>query len=243
MPLKVSTYRQSLLLLPARHCLGGAPVNRSGYTLIEVLIAMAIFTSMVMLSMTALNQGLKQYKDLMDEGINFWKYAGKFWIEKSFNGIVDYYVSVDKKWFPYFILDRDKISYVTAMPLASEIPVVAWIVTEKTFGSYTSSLVYYELPVYTKDYDELRWIFRTKEFKQGRRVVLEEDVSGVTFECQIMDINSLRNDWRFRYDAQDGKVLPELVRIKFRQNKNKKTLVFKVYTNSRYKYDKHIIDE
>ena len=49
-----------------------------GYTLIEVVIAIAIFSFMIALATAALNQGLKQYQHMMDKGINLWDAAKKF---------------------------------------------------------------------------------------------------------------------------------------------------------------------
>src|SRR5208283_6146541 len=77
-----------------------------GYTFIEVLVAMAIFSSMIMLATMALNQGLKQYRGLMEKGVNFWDKAKYLWIDSSFGTVVDYYVYKEKVgWAPYFYGD------------------------------------------------------------------------------------------------------------------------------------------
>ena len=87
-----------------------------GYTFIEVLVAMAIFSSMIMLATMALNQGLKQYKGLMEKGINFWDKAKYVWIDSSFSAITDYYVVTDGgNGRPIFTATRTD-SYVSLSP-------------------------------------------------------------------------------------------------------------------------------
>ena len=106
-----------------------------GYTLIEVLVAMAIFGSMLTLGGLALNQGLKQYQGLAEKGINFWDQAKEIGIGKSFHSMIDYYVYTRSEgWIPYFRGNENEISYVSLSPLAGTVPVIVWIRKEEGGG-------------------------------------------------------------------------------------------------------------
>ncbi|KJR40401.1 prepilin-type [Candidatus Magnetoovum chiemensis] len=210
-------------------------LKHSGYTIIEVLIATAIFTSMLMLSTAALQQGLNQYKKVMDEGIKFWSYAENFWINRSFSGIFDYYVNYNSDWFPYFSMDGDRISYVTYSALANDAPVAAWIVKEKMKNAFGYSVVYYELPVLTKGYDDIEKDYTSKSYKKGARIVLFENVSFVDFQCFAIEALSWSGRWLHSYNAKDGKMLPEKIKISFQKDRKKLNLTFSIYNNSTIK--------
>ena len=139
-----------------------------GYTLIEVLVALVIFTSMLMLAGVALNQGLVQYHGLEQRGLNFWEYAKPIWIDKSFNSATDYYVHTRADgWFPYFRGDRNSVSYVSLAPFSGDLPVVVWVMREEEEnGKY--ALVYYELPVYTKTWEEIDRHVAFNDYKKGQ---------------------------------------------------------------------------
>ncbi|PMP91694.1 MAG: prepilin-type cleavage/methylation domain-containing protein, partial [Hydrogenobaculum sp.] len=57
--------------------------HKKGYTLIEVIIAVAIFSMMVVLGTMAFTQGLRQYKNILRHGLNFWQNAKYVWLTKS----------------------------------------------------------------------------------------------------------------------------------------------------------------
>ncbi len=154
------------------HYLHGNRYPFKGYTLIEVLVALAIFSSMMMLAGVALNQGLKQYHGLAEKGIGFWDYAKKIWIDKSFNSTIDYYVyRRGDRWFPYFKGNQEGISYISLAPLAGDLPVVIWIRNEAAENGMRS-LVYYELPIYTKSYEEIERNYIFGDYKKGRSIKL-----------------------------------------------------------------------
>ena len=88
------------------------------------------------------------------------------WVTKSFNAAIDYYVYTEgKKWFPYFHGSQGSVSYVSLSPVAGDLPVVVWLKNEK-MNTGKRSLVYYELPVYTKDYKELERMDTFHDYKK-----------------------------------------------------------------------------
>jgi len=206
--------------------------SSEGYTLIEVLVAMAIFSSMMMLAGMALNQSLKQYHGLAEKGIGFWDYAKKIWIDKSFNSITDYYVHTKSDgWFPYFRGNQEGISYVSLAPLAGDLPVVVWIRNEAG-ESGMRSLVYYELPIYTKSYDEIDRDYIFADYKKGKSLKLLEEVEGIEFSFYGYDFNERRFKWYSQFDGNRMKLVPASIGISYAYGGQKGRLVFGINVNS-----------
>ena len=211
---------------------GWGRYSSKGYTLIEVLVAMAIFTSMMMLAGVALNQGLKQYQGLAEKGIGFWDYAQKIWIDKSFNSTIDYYVyRRGGGWFPYFKGNQEGISYISLAPFAGDIPVVIWIRNEAAENGMRS-LVYYELPVYAKSYEDIERNYIFGDYKKGRSLKLLEGVEGIEFSFYGYDTFERKFRWYNDFEGERMKLLPSSIIISYQQDGKKSKLVFGINVNS-----------
>jgi len=203
-----------------------------GYTLMEVLIATAIFSSMMVLGGWALHQGLKQYHGLAEKGITFWEYAKEIWIDKSFNSMVDYYVHTRSDgWFPYFKGDQEGISYISLAPLTGELPVVVWVRNEKE-ESGSRSLVYYELSVYTKSYEEIERDEIFGDYKKGKSIKLLEGVEGIEFNFYGYDLYDRQFAWLSHFDGKRKKTLPSSIIVSYRHNGKTNKLIFGINVNS-----------
>jgi general secretion pathway protein J len=208
--------------------------RKGGYTLIEVLISVVIFSAIVTLACTALNQGLKQYSRLMETGINFWENAQSLWLNRSFSSMVDYYVfSKTDGWYPYFVGNEDMISYVTIAPFASDTPVVVWIIKERNDDG-TQSIVYYELPVQVMKAEEIERAYIFNDYKKGRSIVLHKGVDDTEFD--FYGYNSSNDTWAWGrvYNGNRTKRLPRSVNISYNdlQKKEKKMAYFAVNCNA-----------
>jgi general secretion pathway protein J len=212
--------------------------SERGYTILEVLVSVAIFTAIVTLASAALDQGLKQYHRLVEKGINFWDSAKYLWMNRNFSCIVDYYVKPrgTGEIFPYFQGSRDLISFVTLAPLASETPVVVWI-ERQVNAEGGSDLVYYELPVYAMQLDDIERVYNLLDYKKGRSTVLMANLDNVETEFYGLDAVTERWEWTSTYDGRAKQTLPSLVRIDFREkgDPENKRLFFYIQTNSRFK--------
>ncbi|MGO9016286.1 MAG: type II secretion system protein J [Dissulfurispiraceae bacterium] len=206
--------------------------NFRGYTFIEVLVAMAIFSAMVTLATMALDQGLKQYRGLMEKGVNFWDKARYIWVNGSFGSAVDYYVHRDGMGFvPYFLGDGERISYVSLSPVMGDLPVVVWIVKEKKDnGLY--AVVYYELPVYTKDYNELDREYVTGDYKKGYSVPLLDGVTDINMEFFGFDFMTRKAVWSPDFDGSKNRSLPSAVKLTYVSENKKQIMLFCINTNS-----------
>jgi general secretion pathway protein J len=203
-----------------------------GYTLIEVLVAMLIFTAMLMLAGVALNQGLTQYHGLVEKGLNFWNYAKNIWIDKSFNSATDYYVYTRSDgWFPYFKGSQDGVSYVSLVPFAGELPVIVWIKSEDEEGG-KYSLVYYETPVYTKTYEEIDRDYVFGDYKKGKSFKLLEGVEGIEFSFYGYDFTKRMYQWYSSFDGNKMKALPSLVKISYARDAGRGDIVVGINVNS-----------
>jgi len=204
----------------------------SGYTLIEVLVAIVIFTSMLLLAGMSLNQSLSQYRGLVEKGLNFWSYAKNVWAGKSLNSTLDYYVYTrNDGWFPFFQGDRAGLAYVSLAPFAGDLPVVAWMKTEEAGGG-KRNLVYYELPVYTKTYNDIDNDVVFGNYKKGKSFKVLEEVEGIEFSFYGYNIFEKRYKWFESFNGNRMKRLPTLVRISYRRDGKKGMLVFGINVNS-----------
>jgi general secretion pathway protein J len=211
------------------------PASPRGYTLIEVLVALVIFTAMVTLAGMALNQGLAQYHGLVERGLNFWDYAKPIWIDKSFNSTTDYYVHTRSDgWFPYFKGDRRGVSYVSLAPFAGERPVVVWIRSEEAHNG-KRSLVYYELPVYTKTCEDMDRDYVFGNYQKGKSFKLLDGVDEIEFSFYGYDFTKRMYQWYVNFDGNKTKALPSLVKISYARASGRGEFISRINVNSRAK--------
>jgi general secretion pathway protein J len=207
-------------------------LHPKGYTLIEVLVAIVIFTAMLMLAGMALNQGLTQYHGLVEKGLNFWDYAKTIWMDKSFNSATDYYVHTRSDgWFPYFKGGQDGISYVSLAPLAGELPVVVWIKSESEEGG-RRSLVYYEMPVYTKTYEDIERDSVFGDYRKGKSFKLLKEVEDIGFSFYGYDSVRRIYQWFSTFEGNKMKMLPSLVKISYHRDRGRGDLIVRINVNS-----------
>lgn len=193
---------------------------------------MVIFTAMLMLSGLALNQGLTQYHGLVEKGLNFWDYAKKIWVDKSFNSATDYYVYTRSDgWFPYFKGSQEGVSYVSLAPFAGELPVVVWIKSEEENGG-KYSLVYYETPVYTKTCEEIERDYVFGDYKKGKSFKLLEGVGGIEFSFYGYDVLKRTYQWYRSFEGKKMKVLPSLVKISYTHDPGRGDIIVRINVNS-----------
>lgn len=193
------------------------PTRNRGFTLIEVIVAIAIFSVMVMLAGSALNQGLRQYKGLMEQGLGFWKHARVFWISKSVNSASDYYVRTDQDgWAPYFRGEKAALSYVSLTPFAGRLPVVVWLKTERDRQGRLV-LNYYERPVYTLDFKALEKLFNSGGYRNRPGISILSQVDTLAFSYYGYDDIRDRHTWSDHFEGRKRKKLPEQVRVIYRQ--------------------------
>ena len=206
--------------------------STKGYTLIEVIIATAIFSAMVFLATMALNQGLRQYQGLMDKGVNFWEMARHFWMNRSVASMTDYYVSDDTgKWFPYFRGADDMFSYVSSAPITGDLPVVVWVNRENgAAGKY--DLVYRELPVYSKTWRDLESDAVLDGYKKGEPMVIMGDLDKLQFRYYGYSIAKQKEEWSDDFEGRKRTRLPALIEITYVSQGKKGTLYFGIRTNS-----------
>ncbi len=206
--------------------------RRAGYTLIEVLVATAVFSALALLAGMALSQGLRQYQGLVDRGLNFWGHAHRIWTDKSFHSMVDYTVcSPSNKWFPYFQGGQEALSYVTLAPLAGDAPVVAWIMKE-TSAAGKCDLVYYEVPVYARGYPEIEALFSSGSYRSGRSVKLLEGADWIRFRYFGYDDRVNRHLWSDTFDGRSAGNLPMFVQIDCGRGGREEKFMFGVHVNS-----------
>ena len=187
---------------------------------------------MLLLAGMALNQGLMQYQGLVEKGLNFWDYAKKIWIDKSFNSATDYYVYTRSNgWFPYFKGNQEGMSYVSLSPFAGELPVVVWI-KNVSEDKGKRALVYYELPVYTKSYEEIDRDEVFGDYKKGKSLRFLDSVDGMEISFYGYDLRNRKHGWYGSFDGNRMKTLPSLIKVSYSQNGAKGSMLFTINVNS-----------
>lgn len=213
------------------HCFRLKTCFSKGFTLIEVLVAIVIFTSMLVLAGAALNQGLRQYHGLVEKGIGFWNYTRFIWLDKSVNSLTDYYVyKRGSGWFPYFAGKYDGMSYVSLAPFAGDLPVVVWLKKE-TSPNGKSALKYYELPVYARTLEDIERTDVFQDYKKGNSFIILEDAENLAFSFYDCDIFRRQCQWSSHYDGSKTGRLPEFIKIEFAKEAEQKAMYFSI--NSR----------
>ena len=203
-----------------------------GYTLIEVLVAMAIFAAMISLATMAFDQSLKQYRGLVEKGINFWGNARNLMFYKSFNCASDYYVHDNHgKWFLYFHGNQDLVSYVTLSPLVGDVPVVAWIEKERLDNGLLN-VTYHELPVYTKTREEIERDYVFGDYKKGQAFRLLEKIDQLDISFYGYDLTKGAYTWAYDFEGEKRLGLPILIKMNYVREGKKGALFFGTRTNS-----------
>jgi general secretion pathway protein J len=216
--------------------------SSKGYTLIEVMVAIVIFSSMMLLAGVALNQGLGQYRGLVDKGLNFWDHAQKIWLDKSFHSMTDYYIfTKSDRWFPYFKGDLNYISYITLAPLVGDEPVVVWLKKEQEENN-KFQLLYYEMPVHVKTAEDLEKDYISNEYRKGLPYAILAELDQVDFSFYGCDAKKANCHWQSAYDGKSFKFLPDAVKISYRRGSESGFLLFSTNVNSEIKksYDESL---
>ncbi|MCX8034513.1 MAG: prepilin-type N-terminal cleavage/methylation domain-containing protein [Thermodesulfovibrio sp.] len=207
-------------------------LQSNGYTLIEVIVAVAIFTAMLAFGAMALNQTLMQYKTLAEKGFSFWDYAKVIWLDKSIASTTDYYVyTTTQGWFPYFIGNNKGFSYVSLSAFAGDSPVVAWVIKEEE-NEGKQSLIYYELPVITKDYEKINDDFIFEKYKNGYSYQIIRNAKSIDFQYYGYDVVKRKYEWSSDFDSKLKKNLPTAIMITYETEEGQNRLILKVNTNS-----------
>ncbi|MEO0230718.1 MAG: prepilin-type N-terminal cleavage/methylation domain-containing protein [candidate division WOR-3 bacterium] len=208
-------------------------MKERGYTLLEIMISIFIFGLMVSLIFYALSQGLYQYKSVIQKTSTFWEKSKILWLHKIFSSTIDYYVK-DEEWFPFFEGESNIIVFISESSIAENLPVMAIISSEKS-ESGKKRLVYYELPVYTLNYKEIKEIINSEVFKKYRKIIILDNLDSISFEYFGGDISKESADWYSYFSGKKQKTLPQFVKITLRENDTKKSLFFALKNNSNLK--------
>jgi general secretion pathway protein J len=212
-------------------------LRHRGFTLIEVIVAITIFAMMVVIATSALNQTLNQFQKLQKQGVNFWENSKTLWLNRSLACMCDYYVKNDNNlWFPYFIGTSNEISYVSLAPFANNLPVAVWLIRKQNSdGSF--SLDYYETPVYTKNFQDLKTIYTFGDYKKFTYLNIIKDAKSISFDYYGYDLRLKKEVWSQTYEGEKKYFLPSLIQITYqlKDSDSKDVMVFFVHANSTLK--------
>jgi len=217
-----------------------------GYTLLETLLALLLFSMIVSLSSLILSQSIKYYQNLIQPGLSHTEYTKIFWLEKSFASLFDYYIYDDKKqkWLPLFIETRDKIVYTSLFSLFSNSPVLVILEKVNMEGKY--SLIYYETPLYTLTLKDVEKFLALLEYKHFQSFTFFTDLDKLDFQYYIYD--SFRKDFYLvsEYNKEIFSDLPQAIQIEYSKDGMSDSIYaiinlqtqWKSFYNERYQKDR-----
>ena len=206
-----------------------AYMSKKGFTLVEILLSLAIFTILIVLAAQALNQIMKTYyrRDIIENGDNI-EYLKNFWVRTSIEGMLDYMVRNNrKKWVPFFKGDTKTFKYVTSVPMVNVFPVMCEIRLQDESGIYR--IVYFEQEVLTKTYKEMKKIFEKWRKKKIEPVVIAKDIKDVSISYLGATRRSSKVSWHDRYDSFKTGELPLAIRLKYKFKGKPVVYRFRIY--------------
>ncbi len=203
-----------------------------GYTLVEVLVAIVIFSTLIGLGSVALNQIMKYYEVIKSRDLSVWKYANLIWLDKIFLEVMDYYVSDDTgKFYLYFIGTPDFLTFVSFEGISTDKPVVVYLEKQiNQSGKY--DLILYQLPLNSQSGKELDRYIVFKDYKKDNTpFYVMKDLDDLSFDYYIYDFRSYKYKWSFSYE-KGGFLAPMFVKLKFKKDSKVDNLIFIINNNS-----------
>lgn len=203
-----------------------------GYTLVEVLVAIVIFSTLIGLGTTALNQVMRYYEVIRTKDVSVWKYANLLWLNRVFLEVMDYYVSDDTgKFYLYFIGTPDFLTFASFEGISTDKPVLVYL--EKQLnqnGNY--DLLLYQLPLNSQTGKDLDRYIVFKDYKKDNNFIyVMKDLDEISFEYYIYDFNSYNYRWSFYYE-KGGLIPPKFVKISYKKGGKADNLIFLINNNS-----------
>lgn len=123
--------------------------SEHGFTLVEMLVVLAIFSTVVSLVMFGFEQGRSQWQRALNENNNIIRYHKQFsWLSSAFNQSVASNFSVGfSDSAPYFKGDSKKVSFLSESPILGGPGTYAWVeINQKLNDGGGLMLVYQETP-------------------------------------------------------------------------------------------------
>lgn len=210
--------------------------NSKAYTLIEVLISLAIFSTMIILAGYTFSQILDNFKKVSEKGYNIWENTKYLWMSNLFVSMTDYFVySNVYGWYPYFVGLNDRISFVTLSPIIGDYPSVVFLIKEsKNNGKY--NLTVYEKRVFVEEHGDLEGYYFTNEIKKWNSMTLLDNCDQISFEYYGYQPLEKKYRWSFEYEGIKTKSLPLSVKINCYIDNKKNEISLIVKNNSLFKW-------
>lgn len=202
-----------------------------GYTLLEVIIALLIFTIMSVLAVRAFEQSLRQYELFKLRDGDLWEEKKWILLNRTFQCLIPYNLSNPRaQRYPYFIGRQNIISYVSNCPIVNDLPVIVFLEKELD-QSGKFKLVYYEFPIYSSDYSEIKRLEFTKEYRRGTKLIYLSDVEFIELFFFGYDQIEKRWKWFMEFDGAQTISIPRIVKISYKSSRHSDTIFLGIGTD------------
>lgn len=209
--------------------------KRGGFSLLELLVAVALFGLVVIIASGAIWKmvGYYQKEDVLknDGRKDFFHF---YWLRQSFYGLMSYKVkNIRKKYVPFFEGEAKEIRYISSSPVLGVMPVVVRLRVVLDEESGTKSLEYSEIEVYTMGYNELKELFASSDAlfkKKGRSFYVFGGMDSLSFRYFGKRVKNAREgEWFDTYSSVESGLLPEKLSIRLVKNSKVTEMDFPVY--------------
>lgn len=199
-------------------------ISSLGYTLLEVIIALLIFSTMTILAGRAFEQSLRQYELFKCREGDLWEEKKWILLQRTFQCVIPYaLLSPKAQRYPYFIGKQNTISYVTNCPIANDLPVIVFL--ERIMDQKGKiKLVYYEYPIYSRDYSDIKGLEFTKEYRKGTQLIYLSDLSVIDFSFFGYDQRDRQWKWSMEFEGSQNLSVPKIVKISYKSPRQSETI-------------------
>ncbi|WP_217514159.1 PulJ/GspJ family protein [Vibrio metschnikovii] len=191
--------------------------NQKGFTLIEVLVALVIFSSVVSIALFGFEQGKNAWqRSLSQSQIVEREYARYLWLNNLFNQAVASnfsYGYADSN--PFFEGDEKTVSFLSESPIISGPGTYAWVqIGYRIDDDNEMNIIFSETPN-----ADPYWGLYTSQF--SRSLILFDNIADFHFsylmEKSVMSPRGImvrgEREWVNRYDSRNSKSLPVMVKL------------------------------
>lgn len=193
-----------------------------GFTLVEMLVVLFIFSMVISLVMFGFEQGRSQWLRTLNENQGFQESYKKFkWLNSAFNQAIASNFQIEfSDSSPYFKGNEKSVSFLSESPILGGPGTYAWIeIKQRLSTEGDKSIVYYETP----NADPYYGTYHTEQTKE---LILFEHVDEYKWSFYIDDMADGPNGGRIRvgrhwaneFDSYDDSQMPVLIKLNVKLN-------------------------
>jgi len=209
----------------------------NGFTLIEMLIAIAIFATLISVLLMGFNQGLKLWSKGNKRTSEWISFEHRYsWLERVFSQAVasEYQAAQNKGvYVPFFLGNKDKMSFVTTAPIMDATGTLKHIQLKLLSEQGAQTLMYREKQESSKinhndNFESTKWVPLIKNISQAYfRYEAPKNPFPTSISLHLLPIDMrsrYRNsaEWMAQFDSTKIVSMPSTIEVFFVDDKSRK---------------------